>query len=259
MQVDHKKRDHSWMTGRTTEEIDFKEFWCLVQIIRTQLVIFSNHEAVNAKERANAIDSRTSATAFKFEIEPSFRNIFKHFSNDPRFMNNAMEVDDTVYEIMSRWLRLLCGLVMADPNADAKSQRGKNRVMVTLGAPKLIFFLAAADHADTAKTAAQLAIELLKESEFETSIAGGPNMRDPDGKEWAHTQRHFYDVLNGPGGYARRLFSSLKDRVEEQKEVLLRSSVEGKLCSSSTWSGLFWLYPLLIPVTFFECFFASWF
>jgi hypothetical protein len=236
MQVDHTKRDHSWMIGNTTEEIDFKEFWRLVQIIRTQLIILSDKDKVkHDKGGVNAIEATATATASKFEIEPSFQSIFKHFSNDQSdsSMNNAMEVDDTVYEIMSRWLSLLCGLVMVDPNADAggRSQRGKNRVMVMLGIPKLILFLAAADHADTAKTAAQLAIELLKESEFETAIAEGPKMIDPDKMEWAHTQRRFYDVLNGPGGYARRLFSSLKDRVEQQKEVLLRNSVDGTFCS----------------------------
>ena len=121
---------------------------------------------------------------------------------------------------MVRWLFLFCAIVSDDEHNSAGAQDQKKIVAAldALGIAPLLIFLASTKHAQTASTACDLAIELLKCSPFETAIAGV--RKDSGGNAVAHTQKQFYDVLSG--GHARRLLLSLKHRIEHEKDHIQR-------------------------------------
>jgi hypothetical protein len=161
-----------------------------------------------------------------FDIEESFGCIFEHFTHEEHDDSGGhVELDDHTHDVMVRWLFLFCAIVSNDEHTATGTHDQKKVVAAldTLGIPKLLIFMAATKHAQTASTACDLGIELLKCSPFETATVG--MIKDAEGNPIAHMQKHFYEVLISPGGYARRLFTSLKHRVVHERDHLQRLTV----------------------------------
>lgn len=218
-----------WMAKVEDYELDFHEFWQLTHIIRNELIYHSHsihHDNDNDGAKHGGGKGGLKEEIAGFDIEESMTSIFKHFAHEAHSdTGEHVELDDHTHNVMVRWLFLFCAIVSDDENNAVGAQDQKKIVAAldALGIPKLLVFLASTKHAQTASTACDLAIELLKVSPFETAIEG--IQKDADGNAVAHTQKQFFEVLSGPGSHARRLLLSLKHRIEHEKDHLIRKTI----------------------------------
>jgi hypothetical protein len=225
-----------WMTKMDEVSLDFDEFWVLVHILRSELITHSHsvhHDEVTRdanvateKIKWNGKKPLELASVSGFDIEESFVCIFKHFSHEDHDDSGLhIEVSEDTHELMVQWLYVFCALVSNDDNDGAgKGKLEQQKIIAALdalGLPNLLVFMAGTKHSQTAATACDLAVELLKNSPFETAVAG-MKMDNNTGCSIAHTQLHFYTVLAAGGGHARRLFHSLKHRIDHEKQHIQR-------------------------------------